>query len=118
MWEPTKIEYDADGDLIAEDDCIQVCLVNIGEGCSGDYNEDDPEDINYLRFDVYYKNPESDEMEEVDDASYCTCIDAKSAKEHLEDVIKTIFNRYRDVYTHICAGGSVKHMGEELSYIS
>jgi hypothetical protein len=43
-----------------------VWLENIGEGLSGDYDPEDPDDVNLLRFTVVRNK------EQVDDASYCT----------------------------------------------
>lgn len=120
-WQPSQVIFDDDGDVVtAKDDCIRVSLVNLDEGINGDYNEEDPDDVNLLRFDVSYRDPSQgiNDWEEVDDASYCTNIDANSTKEHLEKVVRKLFNRYRDVYNHIRTGGSVKKMGEELSHIS
>lgn len=120
-WQPTSVTFDEDGDVVvAKDDCIKVSLVNLDEGLSGDYDENDPDDVNLLRFDVYYRNPEEglDDWEPVDDASYCTNVEANSTKEHLEKVVRTLFKRYRDEYRNIATGGSVKKMGEELSHIS
>ncbi len=120
-WQPTSVTFDEDGDVIvAKDDCIKVSLVNLDEGINGDYDPDDPDDVNLLRFDVYYRNPEEgiDDWEPVDDASYCTNVEANSTKEHLEKVVRTLFKRYRDEYRNIATGGSVKKMGEELSHIS
>jgi hypothetical protein len=120
-WQPTSVTFDEDGDIVvAKDDCIKVSLVNLDEGINGDYDPDDPDDVNLLRFDVYYRNPEEglDGWEPVDDASYCTNVEANSTKEHLEKVVRTLFKRYRDEYRNIATGGSVKKMGEELSHIS
>lgn len=110
---------DEDTVMIAEDDTIRVCLSNIGEGTCGDYNEDDPEDENLLRFDILYKDPANPDMEwtEVEDASYCTNIPANSSEKHLKIAITNIFNRYREVADLIISGCSVKKLGEELSWI-
>ena len=120
MWEPKKITENPDEEtvIVAEDDCIQVCLVNIGEGTCGDYNPDNPDDVNLLRFDVNYYDKDANDWMEVEDASYCTNVEADSTPEHLKEVVCALFNRYRDEYTNIASGGSVKKMGEELSWIS
>lgn len=120
-WQPTSVTFDEDGDVVvAKDDCIKVSLVNLDEGINGDYDPDDPDDVNLLRFDVYCRNPEEglNDWEPVDDASYCTNVEANSTKEHLEKVVRALFKRYRDEYRNIVTGGSVKKMGEELSHIS
>ena len=106
--------------LKAYDDRIMVWFSWIGEGWNGDYDEDDEEDDKLIRFDVLYKNPEDKDMdwEPVEDASYCTQLLVDSPIEYLEKKIKVVFDRYRDVATHIISGGSVKKLGEELSWIS
>jgi hypothetical protein len=82
----------------------------------GDYNPDDPDDVNLLRFDVYVKL-ENGEWEPIDDASYCTNMPADAPKEVLERALRCIFNRYRDVIDGPEIYTSVKKLGEELSYI-
>ena len=110
---------DAETIIRAENDKIRAELVNIGEGLSGDYDPEDPEDINLLRFDVYFKDPtQSENWEAVDDASYCTNIPADASEEILEKAVTAIFDEYNNVAEHILSGGSVKKMGEQLSHIS
>lgn len=99
------------------DDRIRVDFVNIGEGYQGNYNPDDPEDRNLLRFDVYCRDSGKDEWREVDDASYCTTIPADTPHEVLESKIRILFAEYRSVTDHILEGGSVKKLGETLSWI-
>ncbi len=120
ITKPCEIPFYDDALIRAENDRIRVDIVNIGEGINGDYNPEDPSDENLLRFDVYYKDPEDKDMDwtEVGDASYCTNLTAKASEEVLEKAVTAIFNRYDDVATHIISGGSVKKMGEELSWIS
>lgn len=96
------------------DDCFRVDWYNCGEGVMGDYNPDDPEDINLLRFDVYYKNL-LEEWEEVEDASYCTGVAADTPIEKLRELLLFIFNRYKDTNYPNC---SVKKLGEELSWLT
>ena len=112
-----KRNTDEETILTMLDDEIMVDFRNIGEGYYGDYNPDDPEDKELIRFDVSYRNPDTNEWTEVDDASYCTTLEANSPIEELEGAIRTIFKEYKDVYRHICEGGSVKKLGEELSWI-
>lgn len=99
-------------------DKLRVDWVNLREGISGDYNSEDPEDINLLRFDVYAKRDDSD-WEEVDDASYCTNVPADTDPDELERLLRVIFDRYSDVIDdYIENGTSVKKLGEELSWIA
>ena len=112
-----KIKKNVDEEtlLVAEDDVIKVEFLNIGEGYNGDYNPQDPDDEPLIRFDVSIC--EDGQWREVDDASYCTKLKVSEKLDVLEEKITAVFNRYRDVVDHILAGGSVKKLGEELSWI-
>jgi hypothetical protein len=120
-----KRNPDSETVVSVSDDVIRIDLVNIGEGLSGDYNPDDPDDVNLLRFDAYVNNPDTDEdysggWLEIEDASYCTRLPADSDMEALEKAAKLIHSRYRDVigsYDDYLNGPSVKKLGEELSWI-
>ena len=96
-------------------DNIKVVLENIGEGLCGDYNPDDPDDINLLRFTVY---KESDGIfEQVDDASYCTCISADEDDVVLNEALQILMNEFHAVL-YYAPEQSVKKLGEHLSHIS
>ena len=105
-------------------DKLRVDWYNAGEGVSGDYDPEDPEDVNLLRFDVYAKTDDpswedTDGWTEVDDASYCTQVPADTDPEELERLLRVIFDRYNDVIDdYIENGTSVKKLGEELSWIA
>lgn len=104
---------------------LRVDWVNLGEGICGDYNPENPEDVNLLRFDVYWepdKDTPTDEMrdlvewEEVEDSSYCTRVPADTPEDELIRLCYVIFKRYAEVigdYPYC----SVKKLGEELSWI-
>ena len=89
---------------------------NAGEGHNGDYNPDDPNDENLLRFAVSIFNGES--WEEVDDASYCTRIRANADDEQLARTLYYIFREYRNVIDEYLVEHFVKKLGESLSWIS
>ena len=100
-------------------DVLRVEWYNAGEGLCGDFNPEDPEDENLLRFDVYCKYTDSEDWVPVDDASYCTQVSADTSKNRLVELLTIIFNRYEDVIRdYINYGTSVKKLGEELSWIS
>ena len=103
--------------LTIQSDLIRVDFVNIGEGLCGEYNADNPDDINMLRFDVYVKNDEKN-WERVEDASYCTNIPADADLDILKERITTIYRRYADVIDSYPVSSSVKKLGEELSWLS
>ena len=85
-------------------------LENIGEGLCGDYNPDDPEDINFLRFTGFSLE---DNMP-IDDFSYCTTIPADISPELLEKGIQYIALQFKDAYDN---GISIKKLGERLSWL-
>lgn len=121
--DPNKLTIAINGDddivMSIHDDVLRVDWYNADEGICGDYDPDDPEDVNLLRFDVYIKGNEdgSKEWLEVTDASYCTNMPATASEDVLEKALRYIFNRYREVIsgpTH----PSVKKLGEALSHIA
>jgi hypothetical protein len=58
----------------------------IGEGWSGDYNPDDPQDTELLRFSVYQHG------EQMDDGSYCTRMPIDSPEWMLRRALDVILN--------------------------
>ena len=110
---------DAETVVSVSDDIIRIELVNIGEGVCGDYDPEDPDDINLLRFDASIKNNDG-EWEEIEDASYCTRLRADADIEQLKKAATMIHNSYRSEissYESYLNGPSVKKLGEELSWI-
>ena len=109
--------------LSMHDEVLRVDWVNLGEGCSGDYDPEDPNDVNLLRFDVYkQEQPEhwddsDDGWRAVDDASYCTNMPAHTSEDILKQALSHIFEEYRAVI-EAYPGHSVKKLGERLSHIS
>ena len=96
-------------------DNIKVVLVNLNEGFYGDYNADNPKDKNFLRFEVYMNN--QGEWQEVEDASYCTCLEADADEEKMDKCLEILMNEFYDVL-HDNPEISVKKLGERLSWIS
>ena len=68
---------------------LRVDWYNAGEGYSGDYNPNDQDDLNLLRFDVYVKR--GGKWEPVDDASYCTNMPASTPQALLERALWFLF---------------------------
>lgn len=99
------------GELLIEDDVV-VEWVNLGEGRSGDYDPDDPEDKNLLRFDVsqWIKG----ELVEVSNASYCTMVEADSTNEYKQKGLETIMLHVHDP---VMAETSIKKVCEWLSWL-
>ncbi len=105
-----------DNPLRIHDDLLLVEWYNADEGYWGDYDPDNPEDENLLRFDVSIFNGES--WEPVDDASYCTLIPANADDDQLASSLYYIFRQYRNVIDRYPVEHSVKKLGESLSWIS
>ena len=66
---------------------LRLEMEDLGEGWSGDYDEDDPSDTPLLRFTFYAINPASDSadpiagqvrLDQLDECSYCTGIPANA----------------------------------------
>lgn len=117
-------DVNSDTPVSIQNDKLRVDWYNAGEGVNGDYDPEDPEDVNLLRFDVYAKTDDpswehTDGWMEVDDASYCTQVPADTDPKELERLLKVIFDRYNEVIDdYINNGASVKGLGEELSWIA
>ena len=114
---------DAETPVSISDELVRIDWVNIGEGLCGDYNSEDPEDINILRFDVSY-NPyyapctvsDSIDWEEVEDASYCTTVPSDTEISELVRLAYIIHKEYRAVMEDY-PEASVKKLGERMSHI-
>lgn len=94
-------------------DDMMVEWENLGEGFCGDYNPDDPEDVNFLRFTVSQFTPENGWMP-VDDGSYCTLVKADTDAALLIEYLQMIMNV---VYPLLKEGGSYKRACEHLSWL-
>ena len=95
---------------------VAVEIVYIGEGLCGDYNPDDPEDKQQLRF--YVQKADIDDsgemiLEDVENASYCLRIQPH------ESGIGEVAGRILDaVYDKLMNGESIKELCEGLSWIT
>jgi hypothetical protein len=116
----------------AIDECADVCVEKIfnagdsqygvkvdweyiGEGLSGDYNDEDENDMPLFRFYIYYsENGGLDWGEGVEDASYCTSIPVDTPKETMEKLAQKIIDK---VKLPLIAGKSVKKICEKLSWL-
>lgn len=99
--------------LIKDD--VKAEWVRLGEGWNGDYDPDDPEDEELLRFDISVL--EDGEWVAVDDASYCTMVPATATDKEKLELLKIILNHYYDAL-HNNHEASVKKLGKWLSWIS
>jgi hypothetical protein len=69
---------------------IAVEWYNAGEGWDGDYNFDDPEDVNLLRFDFYGRK--NGVWWTVFDASYCTQVPADTPDDVLANLLEVLMD--------------------------
>ena len=107
------IEEWQDIEVWNKDKTVMVEWEWIGEGISGDWQKDDEEDYPHLRFTVYRIN-ENNELEQVDDASYCTELTIATSEEDLKNLGKCILNI---VENRVKGNRSIKRLCEELSWI-
>lgn len=91
---------------------IKVELGHIGEGKFGDFDPDDTDDYPHLRFSVFKRDGE--EWEELDDASYCTTLNAALSVKEMDIALGILMQAFYDKAT---AGKSVKKIGEKMSWI-
>lgn len=96
-------------------DNVKVEWENIGEGYYGDYNPDNPNDVELLRF--YVSVLRDGVWEEKEDASYCTFFPASASYEEKMAGLEILLNRFYDALNDD-VDISVKKLGESLSWIS
>lgn len=93
-------------------DKVRVELITIGEGLHGDYNADDPEDVELLRF--YVEKKDDNEMfNPIEDGSYCTLLPASLDR---EDKMKALHLLMDVFYEPVMKDQSIKKLGERMSH--
>ena len=111
-----KAETDFE-EVVVEDEIegrVRVALEYIGEGYSGDFDDEDEEDMPLIRFTVYEREFGIEIWEQVDDSSYCTQIPITTPREQLEGIARSILAEVEDP---ILRGYSIKKLCERLSWI-
>jgi hypothetical protein len=92
---------------------VRIEWVDLGEGKDGDYDSTDPNDIPYLRFDVYKWNYFSHDWDTPDSSSYCTRVPRGTDTKTLSELLHVIMEQ--------CEGavlaGTHKKILERLSWI-
>lgn len=88
----------------------KVELEWIGEGWEGDYDQDDPEDDQLLRFTV--SKLVDGEFEDVEDASYCTRLTTGITEEEAQKALAFILHEVKN------CPGSIKKRCEQLSWLN
>ena len=92
---------------------VRIDWINMDEGYDGDYDPENPDDVNLLRFDV--SNLVQGEWTEVEDGSYCTQVPAHTNKATLARIL-TSFMDY--IYDDVVSVGKAKRKCEMLSWTS
>jgi hypothetical protein len=95
-------------------DNVRVEWEYIGEGLNGEYNENDPEDAELLRFRVTKRDSADNEWTDVDDGSYCANMPLNTPDPVLLQALEIIMD---NVYENVTTGLSIKKIGERLSHI-
>lgn len=95
---------------------VRIDLKWMGDGRTGDFNPENPNDVALLRFIVYYREMEHrGAWEQVSFATFRTNLPATTPRGILAQAIKRI---YDEVAGEVVKGNSVKHICENLSRIS
>jgi len=92
---------------------LTVIWEDIGEGMSGEYDPDDPDDVPLLRFTVLEAHKVSEcaiQWIERDDSSYCTLMPVDTPDE--------ILQRAAEMILDAAESSSSKRAMEELSWVS
>ncbi len=91
----TDTTFEAFEEVIVDHFDLRLEWEYIGEGVSGDYNPDDPDDIPLLRFTISrVATPLSGEYEPVEDASYCTMVRITTPRQVLWGAGKAILQAF------------------------
>jgi len=91
---------------IQSEPLIRVDIEWIGEGFDGDYDPDWPDDYPHARFTVFMGDGQ------VENASFCTRLDARSDQTILDKAAKLVLREFEDSYPNH------KRMMEHLSWMA
>ena len=100
---------------VLEDGNVKVEWMELGEGLDGDYDPENPDDVELLRFDVYVQKNKWGDWEAPPDSSYCTRVPVSSTPEERAKLLKLIMDR---VYQAVQLGHNISKVCERLSWIS
>ena len=90
---------------------VKIEWVNLGEGYDGDYDPENPDDVNLLRFDVSKKV--NGKWTEVEDGSYCTQVPSRTNHDTLRRILTSFMN---EIYDDVISVGKAKRACERLSW--
>lgn len=91
---------------------VRVLLSYIGEGRSGDYDPEDPDDVPLLRYDLDRK--EDDKWIAVENGSYCTELPTSISRHEAELAASIILDNVAD----LVKSNKHKRMCEKLSWLN
>jgi len=110
---PAGDQFEGDNALVRGG--VRVAWEDLGEGLDGEYNEDDPNDVPLLRFNVYRRDSATAAWEEVEHASYCTRMPAEAGSVAKRRGLEILMNRFYDAV--VADDGEAENIAEELSWI-
>ena len=96
-----------------------VAFGNIGEGWSGDYDEEDPQDENLLRLYVYMRDMQDKALpwKEVEEGSVCTALPALTPGSVRKGILAVVLAE-ADASVDKEQRSISRHLMDEFSYIS
>lgn len=92
-------------------DGVRIAWSELGEGYSGDYNPNDPNDRELLRFDIWVKR--DGEWEMADDGSYCTLVPVTANAAQRFDLLLLLMSKLYDAVKN----DNYKKLAEQMSWI-
>lgn len=99
-----------------EHDNIRIEWVRLGEGYGGDYNPDDPEDEELLRFDLTVRDEDGEWPLEANE-SRCTLFPVNSDEVYLKGGLRWMLNRFLSREArHPMAG--LRNAADLMSYVT
>jgi hypothetical protein len=107
MWDKPELAYG-----------VKVALAELGEGKSGDYDEEDPNDEEYLRFDVsfiYFEDDGTETEYQPQDHSFCTELPVTLSGHDRVKAMQFIMDK---VFSDMSEGNEVSNLLERLSWIN
>ena len=98
---------------------LKVTFENIGEGWSGDYDPEDPEDNNLLRIYIYLRTNEDGRADwiQVEDGSICTSLPAETAPLTRRHLLEMVFED-ADASVSREENRISRHLMDEFSYVN
>ena len=108
-----------EGRILSDDERIAVDWEELGEGWCGEYDPEDPEDTELLRFDVMVKEFGEDEFSYLDNGSFCTRFPVNAPEPVKQAGLLLIFQRLEPLVREYLVNGDrrYKREAEELSWI-